>query len=364
MAAPDSNNPKTGNNFSIGSPEDFFSFKEGCTNISEDSLTHLIKVINETKDPTNQAIAVIFASHGFRVFPLEAGKKTPLVDPALGLTHGLNDAASDPRLAARIWHKHSEAGIGLALPQGLIVIDCDVQKDPRTKQPILDAEGNPNQLGLDSLQNFILNQCKGEPRISTLRIKTQSGGFQFFYSLKAEQLKVLENRSMQFTNRTNLFDHLDIKTIGGYVILPPSRGPFGKYSFASLIEIADLPACIFNTMLENYAASPAEVGPRESLELESDKLLSLVDLLLPIWAKADGRRNDLTLSIDGALAKAGISREKRSAIIKELCKRTGKGCDHISAVGYADKKIQAGQKVMGFGTLERLIDEMEGEISQ
>ena len=328
-------------------------------------LTELITFANTVRNPTNGGFAIAYANCGLRIIPCPHGQKIPLVDHGLGFSHGLIDATRDLRAIARAWHKYPDAGIAWSLPDGIIVIDCDVLKD-QNKRPILNHNKEINPIGLNSFNEIILERSLGEAGINTLRTKTQSGGYQFFYRLTTEQRRVLEKEGKEITNHTGIFDHVDIKTKGGYVLLPPSSGPYGKYEFASMREISDLPDWLFGVLKEKFEPSRAGTSHvvEEAGSIDSEGVLTVVDLLLPYWSRADGRRNDLTLAIDGSLARMGISIEQRRAIISELCRRSGKGCDHINAVGYSDKKLKEGLKIKGFGSLEKLIDELEGGRAQ
>ncbi|MHB8360850.1 MAG: bifunctional DNA primase/polymerase, partial [Thermoplasmataceae archaeon] len=117
-----------------------------CDNITNRySISELKKFLNTLKKPSQQALAIEFSKMGLKVFPCDVDKN-PIVDFPMGYSHGFKDATINLKLIARTWHKYPEAGIGLALPEDLIVIDCDVLKDSE-KKPIL-KDGNPDRIGL------------------------------------------------------------------------------------------------------------------------------------------------------------------------------------------------------------------------
>ena len=96
--------------------------------VSEKYNPTKLKSLINLKEPTQQALAIEYAKTGFDIFPCDVNK-APIVDRDLGFVHGFKDATRDAKLIARAWHKYKDAGIGLALPDDLIVIDCDVMKD-------------------------------------------------------------------------------------------------------------------------------------------------------------------------------------------------------------------------------------------
>ncbi len=333
--------------------EDFSSFIQA-------DYDNFQKIAEMVKGNYNMvAFAIEYAKLGFQIFPCN-NDKTPVVDLTLGLTHGVKDATDDLHTIARIWYRQKQANIGWAIPEGYIVIDCDVLKD-KNKKPILDSEGKTIPQGLITFKQIMEQYSKGS-EIHTLTIKTQSGGTQFYFKLTEEQKKILKEKNTEITNRTNLWDYVDLKTYGGYVLLPPSRGLLGKYEFMEVNEIADLPDWLFKLLLEKYKPNTIIVEKMEFKEISKEKIQKIIEILLPYWDKADHRRNDLTLAINGMLALRGVKPEVRKYILSELCRLTGKGCDHVIAFKYTDRRLQNGKPVRGRASFEKMINEIEGVI--
>ena len=142
--------------------------------------TKLKSLINSQEKPTQQALALEYAMIGFSIFPCNIDK-SPVVDPALGFSHGLKNATRDLKLIAKAWHKYKDAGIGLALPDNLIVFDCDILKDVE-KKPVL-KDGKPDTVGLKSFQNLIFKLNFMDSDLDTLSVKTQSGGRHIYYKM-------------------------------------------------------------------------------------------------------------------------------------------------------------------------------------
>ena len=260
----------------------------------EYSLQGLITLIDSQVKPTQQGLAVEYRDMGFPVFPCNKDK-APIVDHSLGFRNGFKDATRDLKLIAKAWHKYPDAGIGLALPPDVIVFDCDVLKDAE-KRPIL-KDGKPDVIGLKSFQELIIKLNLHEADINTLTVKTQSGGRHFFYRMP---------EGFPSFNHTHALEGLDIKGLRGYVILPNSRGQYGRYEFLNLTEIRPIPVALLRWILQfkDKPVSEFERLPIGTARVNRDEIIRI---LSPYWTKADGRRNDLTLAIAGFIARSGLA---------------------------------------------------------
>ncbi len=295
------------------------------------------------KEPTQQGLAMEFAKMGIPVIPCKQDK-TPIIDSELCLIHWNQDATTDMRMIAKIWHKYPNAAIGLVLPSGLTVIDCDVLKDGK-KVPIL-RNGIPIQIGIESLQQIMLELNLSKEDLNTLSWDTQSGGRQFLFKMPPG--------SSSF-NLTRLLDGLDVKGFGGYVIAPNSIGKFGQYKFRNLTEINEIPIPLLNYINSKTKqcsiVNSSGIKAPGMVKIDCD---TLVEILTPYWSKADGRRNDFMLAIAGAIRRAGGVESDAIFIISKLSEITGKGGDHIKGVSYAFRREGP---IKGFNSLEKLMEE-------
>lgn len=306
------------------------------------SCQGIIRLINSHPEPTQQGFAVEYGRI-FSVFPVGVNK-VPIVDYSLGFRNGFKDATKDLKLIAKTWHKYPGAGIGLALPEDVIVFDCDVLKDD-DKRPIL-IDGLPEIIGLTSFQKLVLNLNIND--IDTLTVRTQSGGRHFYY---------LMPEGIPSFNHNGALEGLDLKGYGGYVILPNSQGQYGRYEFLNLTEIKPIPESLLKWVLQFEEKTS---GNFEKLPTGTTKIdrLEMVEILTPYWAKANGRRNDLMLSIAGFIARSGGSEQDAVFVISELCRLTGKGYDHIPGAIYA---FHREGNLRGFTTLKQLMEEIEND---
>jgi hypothetical protein len=151
----------------------------------------------------NLRAALELARLGFPVFPLYPRTKKPMT------AHGLLDATTDPE-AIRDWFELCPtANVGLAVPQGFVVVDID---DPEA-----------------------LLRLKAEDRHLPATAKCRSPrGWHCYYRTEVE-----------LRNAVDLVPGVDLRGVGGYVLVPPSVHPSGgRYEWEVPLlpeNIADAP---------------------------------------------------------------------------------------------------------------------------
>ena len=140
-------------------------------------------------------------------------------------THnGVKDATSDPAVVASWLRRWPDSNWAVACGQvsGLLVIDIDPRKN-----------------GFDSIEHLEQNRQDG-PLPTTLTSRTGGGGRHLFYA----------SPSIPVGNRTNWLDGVDIKSDGGYVILPSSvhisGGTYTWVDFA--VDPAPAPADVLQSI--------------------------------------------------------------------------------------------------------------------
>ena len=163
--------------------------------------------------------AIKYARRGFRVFPVKAGGKTPLIQKWPDL------ASTDELVLRKWWAEWPEANIGLATGKesGVFVLDVDVSNNKKGQESL-------NQLEADT----------GEIP-DTLESMTGSGGRHLFFKTSAREVR----------NKQNLRPGLDVRGDGGYVVLPPSVHECGrKYDWpvGSKTPIARCPIKLLNVL--------------------------------------------------------------------------------------------------------------------
>ena len=142
--------------------------------------------------------ALYYASMGLAVFPLRPKDKRPAT------VNGCKAATTNKEQIAGWWDKHPDSNIGIAtgrLSGGLVVIDLDIDE-------------NKGVNGYDSLKAW--QRENGELQ-ETWQSITGRGGYHLLY-MSASTHK----------NRVGLYEGIDIRGDGGYIVAPPSIHPNGR----------------------------------------------------------------------------------------------------------------------------------------
>jgi hypothetical protein len=134
------------------------------------------------------AAALWYASHGIPVFPLAVGGKTPLT------RNGFKDATCDADKVRAWWQKTPQANIGS--PTG-------------TRSDVIDVDGPAGYASLAELEESGFDPgpvlaCARTPRGLHLHVPPGGG------------------------NATGWRDGIDLRGLGGYVVMPPSRRADGR----------------------------------------------------------------------------------------------------------------------------------------
>lgn len=148
-------------------------------------------------DNTLKNAALQYARMGFAVFPLRPKDKRPATK------NGFKAATTNEQQIADWWDKHPDSNIGIAtgaMSGGLVVIDLDIDKDKGIN-------------GYESLKEW---QQKHGELPETWQSITGRGGYHLFYRDSAA------NKS-----RGGLYEGVDIRADGGYIVAPPSVHPNG-----------------------------------------------------------------------------------------------------------------------------------------
>jgi hypothetical protein len=223
---------------------------------------------------SNKAWALLYASWGWSVFPaynMVSGADDVLVcscDKGAECgrpgkhprtTKGLDDATTDRLKIERWWGKWPTANIAIATGSvsGLTVVDADASK------------GKPGVLNLTTLAAA----NGGLP--ATLKVNTGGGGLHLF-------LKWSPNLK---TGANILAEAIDVRSDGGYVIVPPSNhASGGKYVWdATSSTLAEVPAWM-TTAREDASSTSAKHRrgrPRKHAAFKFEKMESLLRAIDP-----------------------------------------------------------------------------------
>ncbi|MCI6140433.1 MULTISPECIES: bifunctional DNA primase/polymerase [Clostridium] len=178
--------------------------------------------------------ALYYSRLGLAVFPIKPKSKQPLTE------HGLKDASKEPEQIESWWNRWPAANIGIAtgaVSGGLVVIDLDVDKDK----------------GIDG--RVTLREWEAEHEKlpdSTWMAITGRGGYHYFY-----------HDTSTVRNRTGIYEGIDIRGDGGYIVAPPSVHPNGNtYEWEQdpmLYPLAEANGAVFDFLVGPAVKEPEPI---------------------------------------------------------------------------------------------------------
>ena len=209
--------------------------------------------------------ALYYADVGLAVFPLRARDKRPATE------NGCKAATTNKQQISDWWDKHPGSNIGIAtgsVSGGVLVIDLDVDE-------------NKGVNGYEVMKEW--QQENGELPESWQSV-TGRGGYHLFYRDTAVR-----------QNHVGLYDGVDIRGEGGYIVAPPSIHPNGrKYEWEQepgAYELAQV-----NDRIVKFLNGPVlEEGEKRSFKMsdiipEGERVSTMVRLIGSL--KAKGLDND------------------------------------------------------------------------
>jgi hypothetical protein len=173
--------------------------------------------------------AAWYAAHGLPVFPLKPREKRPLL-PAIHpagsperaschgecgrLGHGLYDATTEVEQINRWWAQHPAANIGARTGVLFDAIDIDGPDGYTSYFGLRDAGQIPVSVGWATTPG---DSATGRPKGAHCYIRPTGDG-----------------------NSARVMPGIDYRGAGGYVVLPPSVRPDGRYQWIEPINLAAL----------------------------------------------------------------------------------------------------------------------------
>ncbi|MCI7692690.1 MAG: phage/plasmid primase, P4 family [Oscillospiraceae bacterium] len=156
--------------------------------------------------------ALEYAKSGIKVFPLSPCNKVPLKD-----TNGFHDATNDIDKVKQWWTDNPFYNIGMATGNGISVIDVDMGT----------GDDGVEKVGEQSIKKW---QEDNGLLPDTLTAITGKGGRHLYY--KTEKI---------FGSATGVIKDIDVRSEGGYVVLPPSIHENGnRYRFVGDFDVSKI----------------------------------------------------------------------------------------------------------------------------
>ncbi|MDQ2080493.1 phage/plasmid primase, P4 family [Xanthobacteraceae bacterium Astr-EGSB] len=252
--------------------------------------------------------ALAYAARGWPVFPCNPKNKRPLVvgdrdghGEPIPNTGGVKKASTDPDAIREWWTKWPKAMIAVAVgaPVGAFVVDYDVCTDEETGE-VFTIEG---------LVDDVAREIGERLTDDTVTMISPRGGRHSWYAPPAG-----EYPKNSVGGNAGIVDHVDIRSTGGYVIVPPSMRADGRrYQWARApfeTPIAAAPAALMDRLLHRgkwqketrlaapqaplRSSSPRAAGAGDAVEEAVRKyaLAALDDELRIVAGAVPGTRNN------------------------------------------------------------------------
>jgi hypothetical protein len=232
------------------------------------------------------AAALRYAELGYRVFPCAPSGKAPLTE------HGFHDAMSDAEQIKRWWTQHPQANIGIPT-EGLLVIDIDGDGNPWPGDPERAAD------------------LAGAGAVAL----TPRGGRHYLFRRPGGKAWKCSTGKLAAS--------VDVRTDGGYIVVPPSVLEARAYRWAPGLELDEPPECLLE--------------PPAWLIVELDALTTTPNLWVNGTSASGtvaasggeanpipvGQRNVALASLAGTMRRVGMT---RSEILAALCQVNDDRC--------------------------------------
>jgi len=267
----------------------------------------------------NLAAALDLAAQGLPVFPVYwmaapgvcACKEGPACDPKARGKHpitprGHNDATTDVVKIADWWRIAPHANVGIAVPDGLAVVDVDPRNGGEATFDALDVQ---------------------HPFGPTRFARTGGGGAHFWYRLPSG-----------YALPSTLGDGVDIKQKGGYVLAPPSNHASGgvyAWGTPSTAPIADAAPWL--------RAMAYERGERTLIVVDEDERVAdggtldgIVAAVAPYFA--EGKKHHIAKSLGGWLKQRGYGLADVVYVVERLPTKNPKARVKAAMAAYSIEK--------------------------
>ena len=215
--------------------------------------------------------ALWYASLGLSVFPIWPNGKNPRTK------NGFKDATTDPIQINRWWDEQPY-NIGIAtgaVSGGLVVIDLDIDEKEGKDGPLF----------------FRKWQQQHNTLPDTVQSITGRGGYHLFY-----------RDSRPYNSKTGLYEGVDIRGEGGYIVAPPSIHENGKrYEWEQDPEEFPI-AAVDQIVFDFICPAPDSLKNRQRFELPEE---------IP-----EGTRTDSMFKLVSSLTAKGLSDEAIKAAVR------------------------------------------------
>jgi|GEM_PF-3249048 len=241
-------------------------------------------------DPRLQA-ALGFARRGWPVFPV--------TDTKLPAIKAWEQSATTDEEQIRRWFTTSFVdGCNFGFPPGragVLVIDTD--RHHHTGEAIIDGE--------DSLRSLLIDHAETLPE--TLTVRTPSGGLHRYYLAAG------------MASKNAYLPAVDVKSGGGYVVIPGSVSQKGAYVIEKDVHPAPAPSWFLGLYNRRKKAKETRtVGYNIHVAADTPEKITAAERIIDTWPEAvEGERNDSLYRMARELCKLGVSRNRALELYAE-----------------------------------------------
>lgn len=248
-----------------------------------------------TTDPRLEG-ALEYARRGWPVFPVGENK--------LPAVKQWESVATTDEKQIRAWFEDTFlGGCNFGFPPGragIAVIDLDVEK--QIKQP----DGSFKSVsGYDSLADF---ERLHDQLPVTYAVTTPSGGMHKYF------------RAADLRSKNHFLDAVDVKSCGGYVLVPGSGNAKGVYALCNPdAEVVGLPEWFLALYGHKKSAQTSpELSFNTRITPDTEDKVARARQIIGEWPEAvEGERNDQLFQLMRELCKAGVSRARATELYAE-----------------------------------------------
>jgi len=221
---------------------------------------------------------------------------------------GLHDASTDPAKITRWWGIAPEANVGVAVPDGVVVIDVDPRNDGEATLAALQAQHG---------------------RLPITRTAATGGkGGHFYFAAPP---------GLQFPS--TLGEGIDVKQFGGYVLAPPSNHESGgAYQWIGSPDapLAQAPGWVLALGRPRGERSTVVIDDEDERTTDNETLDRIAALVEPQFVQ--GKMHHICKNLSGWLKQRGFSLADASYVIRRLpCRNTKNGLDAAKAAFAIDR---------------------------
>lgn len=203
--------------------------------------------------PINNSIrtALEFAERGWAVFPLAPRSKVPL----LAEVNWQDTSTLDPDQIATWGKEYPECNFGVDLGKAMLTV--------------VDIDNSGTKKGTQNFNDYLDDQL--EDLQATFTVSTPTGGYHHYYSTPTRNYKLVKD--------------VDIKSAGGYVVIPGSIHPDGgQYEVITPGECEAIPLWLFESIGEQHTREDDAAVPL----IDEDQSAHIIEALSYLNEEAEG----------------------------------------------------------------------------